>query len=65
MVFWGLKVGTLPPCWDMLTVTSHMTLRAHDHYISSTLIGGKGKASPSSLPTILEGPLEYMNARRM
>jgi hypothetical protein len=24
--------------------TSHMGLRAHDHYISSTLIGGKGGA---------------------
>ncbi len=33
------------------------------HYTSSTLIGGKGKAGPSSLHTTLEGPTEYVNAR--
>ena len=29
------------------------------HYSSSTLIGGKGGASSSSLHTMLEGPMEY------
>ena len=43
--------------------TSHTRLRAHDHYTSSTLIGGKGGAFPSSLHTTLEGPTEYVNAR--
>jgi hypothetical protein len=40
--------------------TSHMRLRARDHYTSSTLIGGKDGASPSSLHTTLEGPTEYV-----
>ena len=31
-----------------------MRLDARDHYTSSTLIGGKGGASPSSLHTMLE-----------
>ena len=43
--------------------TSHTRPSARDHYISSTLIGGKGGAGPSSLYTTLEGPTEYMNAR--
>ena len=34
--------------------TSHMELRAHDHYTSSTLIGGNGGACPSSLDRTLE-----------
>ena len=38
--------------------TSHMIQRACDHYTSSTLIGGKGEASPSSLRTTLEGQTE-------
>jgi hypothetical protein len=42
-----------------------MRLRAHDQYTSSTLIGGKGGAGPSSLHTTLEGPMEYVNARWM
>ena len=42
-----------------------MGLRARDHYTSSTLIGGKGGAGPSSLHTTLEGPTEYVNARWM
>ena len=33
----------------MLTATSHARPRAHDRYLSSTLIGGKGGAGPSSL----------------
>jgi hypothetical protein len=32
-----------------LRATSHMRLRACDHYTSSTLIGGKGGADPSLL----------------
>ena len=42
-----------------------MRLRAHDHYTSSALFGGKGKAGASSLHTTLEGPTEYVNARWM
>ena len=34
-----------------LRPTSHLRLRAHDHYTSSTLIGGKGETGPSSLHT--------------
>ena len=45
--------------------TSDTRLRARDHYASSTLIGGKGGAGPSSLHTTFEGPTEYMNARWM
>ena len=43
----------------LLRGTSHMRLRARDHYTSSTLIGGKGGAGPSSLHTMLEGPTEH------
>jgi hypothetical protein len=42
-----------------------MRLRAHEHCISSTHIGGKGGPCPSSLHTTLEGPTEYVNARWM
>ena len=35
------------------------------NYTSSTLIGGKCWAGPSSLHTTLEGPMEYANARWM
>ena len=46
--------------------TSHMRLKTHDHYTSSTLIGEKGGAGPSSLDIVLEGPTEYVkNARWM
>jgi hypothetical protein len=45
--------------------TSHTNLRACDDYTSSTLIGGKGGAGPSSLHTMLEGPTEYVTARWM
>ena len=48
-----------------LRATSHTRLRAHDHYTSRTLIGGKGGAGPSSLHTMVEGPMEYVNARWM
>ena len=43
----------------------HTRLRARDHHTSSTLIGGKGGAGPTSLHTMLEGPTEYVNARWM
>ena len=40
--------------------------RARDHSTSSTLIGGKGGAGPSSLlHTTLDGPTEYMCGREM
>ena len=45
--------------------TSHTRLRARDHYTSSTLIGGKGGAGPSSIHTTLEGPMKYVKARWM
>jgi hypothetical protein len=48
-----------------LKATSHTRLRAHDHCTTRTLIGGKGKAGPSSLHTALEGPMEYVNTRWM
>ena len=38
-----------------LRATSHTRLRAHVHYTSSTLIGGKGESSPSSLHTTFYG----------
>ena len=40
----------------LLRVTSHTRLRAREHHTSSTHIGGKGGAGPSSLHTTLEGP---------
>ena len=53
------NVGT---CWipviAFIRATSHMRLRAHDQNISSTLVGGKGGASPSLFHTTLEGPTE-------
>jgi hypothetical protein len=50
----------------VLRATSHMRLRARDHFTSSTLIGGKGGAGPSSLlHTTFEGPIEHVNARWM
>jgi hypothetical protein len=49
----------------LLRTTSHMRLRARDHHTSSTFIGGKGGAGPTSLHTTLEGPTEYVNARWM
>ena len=60
----GLRAfGTNTMC--NLRATSRTRLRAHDLYTSSTLIGGKGGAGPSSLHTKLEGPTEYVNARWM
>ena len=51
-----LPANMLEQC--TLRATSHTRLRARDHYSSSTLIGGKGTAGPSSLHTTLEGPTE-------
>ena len=45
----------------VLRVTSHTRFRVV--YTSSTLIGGKGAAGPSSLHPTLEGPPKYVNAR--
>ena len=53
-------MGPRPPTLP-LRATSHTRLRARDHYTSSTLIGGKGGAGPSSLHATLEGPTEYVN----
>ena len=56
----------LHPLSFRVRATSHRRLRAHDHYTSSTLIGGEGGAGPSSLlHTMLKGPTEYVNARWM
>ena len=41
----------------------HTRLRARDHYTSSTLIGGKGGAGPSSPHTTLEGPTELCGCK--
>ena len=46
-------------CWEcrclplakLIRVTSHMRLKARDHYTSSTLIGGKGRACSSAWGT--------------
>jgi hypothetical protein len=60
--------------FDNLWTTSYMNAqrgplhtrpRAREHYTSSTLIGGKGRARPSSLQTTLEGPTKHVNARCM
>ena len=46
-----------------LRATSHTRLRARDHYTSSTPIGGKGGAGPSSLHITLEGPTEFVRCK--
>jgi hypothetical protein len=48
-----------------LRATSHTRLKAQDHYISSTLIGGNSRAGPSSLHITLEGPMEYISECKM
>ena len=60
---WG-QIKSSNPTF-ILRVTSHTTLRARDHYASTTLIGREGATGPSSLHTMLEGPMEYVNARWM
>ena len=52
---WVLDVGKNIPSGLRAT-----RLIARDHFTSSNLIGGKGGAMPSSLPTVLEGPTEYI-----
>ena len=42
-----------------------MRLRARDHHISSTFIGGKGGAGPCSFHTTPEGPTEYVSECKM
>jgi hypothetical protein len=67
VIFFQIGTLRLLHCFlNNLRVTSHTILGARDHYTSSTLIGGKGGAGPSSLlDTTLEGPTEYVNARWM
>ena len=48
---------------SLFRATSHTRLRARDHYTSSTLIGGKGGAGPTSLHTTLEWLTTHVNAR--
>jgi hypothetical protein len=55
-----MRLTTMNLSSAYLRATSHTRLRAHDHYTSSTLIGGKGRVGPSSLHTTLEGPTEYV-----
>ena len=55
---WGIGGSTI-------RATSHMRLRTHDHYTSSTLIIGKGGARPSSLHTMLERPTELCECNMM
>jgi hypothetical protein len=50
---------------DCLKSNSYMRPSARDHWTSSTLIGGKGGASPSLLHTTLEGPTEYISECKM
>jgi hypothetical protein len=59
-----LNVGDTTPQFT-IRVTSNMRLRAHDHYISTTPVGGKGRAGPSLLHNMLEGPNKYVNTRWM
>jgi hypothetical protein len=52
---WCVALGPLHTRdWEPVTI-----------FTSSTLIGGQGRAGPSSLHTMLEGPTEYVNARWM
>ena len=52
----SLEILNFDQLFLKLKVTSHTRLRARDHYTANTLIGGRGRASPSSLHTTLEGP---------
>ena len=42
------------------SATSHTRVSACDHCTLSTLVSGKGGVGPSSLHTMLEGPMEYV-----
>ena len=57
--------GSWLMCEVALRAASHTRLIAHDHYISTTLVGGKGGPGPSSLHTMLERPMEHVNLRWM
>ena len=51
------------PSKEKVRATSHTRLRARNHYTSSTVIGGKGGAGPSPLPTVpLRDQQKYVNA---
>ena len=50
---------------EEVTTTLHTRLRACDQYTSNTLIGGKGRAGPSSLHTTLEGPTAYTSEGKL
>ena len=55
---WKLEFATM-----QFSATSHTRLRARDHCTSSTLIGGKGGARPSSLHIMLEGPIRVSECK--
>ena len=70
----GMSMGIGTRCRALLAIefeggqlrlTSHTRLRAHDHYTSSILIGGKGRASWSSLHPTLALPMEYVSKCKM
>ena len=68
LFFWTLRphllvwneLGQSRPFRPMrdLRATSHMRLRSRDHFTSYIVIGGKGRAGPSSHHNKLEGPTE-------
>jgi hypothetical protein len=59
--FWPITSEDFKPLTQQIGQASRCkaALTACDHCTSSTLIGGKGGAGPSSLHTTLEGPIEY------
>ena len=62
---WTLSFGLSQFDGHSSWLVCEVALSARDHHTSSTLIGGKSGASPSSLHTMLEWPTEYVNARWM
>jgi hypothetical protein len=62
---WTLSLGLSQSHGHGSWLVCEVALRGRDQYSSSTLIGGKGRAGPSSLHTTIEGPTEYVNARWM
>ena len=68
LITWNFDLGLLAIFLVILRkirATSHTRRRARDHYTSSTLIGGKSEAGPSSLHTRLEGPMECISECKM
>jgi hypothetical protein len=61
-IHFSFKWSCGPITTTLLMSTSQTRLRVHDQ---CTLIGGKGRAGPSSLHTTLEGPTKYVKARWM